>query len=120
MKISGVDDMARVAEALLGMGPKAVLVKGGHLENMETVCDILVTKDSDWAFEAGRIDTTNTHGTGCTLASAIACSIAQGMDLPDAVARAQAYVIEAIRTNPGFGGGHGPLNHAHTVSDFKG
>lgn len=119
MKISGVDDMAGVADAILAMGPKAVLVKGGHLENTETVCDILVTSDSDWAFEAMRIDTPNTHGTGCTLASAIACGIAQAMELPDAVARAQAYVIEAIRTNPGYGTGHGPLNHAHTVSDFK-
>jgi len=118
--ISTVDEMTHAAEALLERGPQAVLVKGGHLESTETLCDVLVTADSSWAFEAERIDTPNTHGTGCTLASAIACGLAQGLAMPDAVARAQAYVLEAIRTNPGFGTGHGPLNHAHTVSEFKG
>jgi hydroxymethylpyrimidine/phosphomethylpyrimidine kinase len=117
-RIATVDDMTHVAEALLEMGPKAVLLKGGHLQDTETLCDMLVTADSSWAFEAARIDTPNTHGTGCTLASAIACGIAQQMPLADAVARAQAYLLEAIRTNPGFGTGHGPLNHAHTVADF--
>ncbi len=118
--ISSVEDMSCAAEALLAFGPGAVLVKGGHLANTETLCDILVTADSSWTFEAARIDTQHTHGTGCTLASAIACGLAQGMVMADAVARAQAYVIEAIRSNPGYGSGHGPLNHAHTVTDFRG
>ncbi|MCW9039362.1 MAG: bifunctional hydroxymethylpyrimidine kinase/phosphomethylpyrimidine kinase, partial [Rhodospirillales bacterium] len=71
-------------------------------------------------FEDVRIDTVHTHGTGCTTASAIAAGIAQGMNVPDAVARARAYVREAIRTAPGLGHGHGPLNHGHTVRDFDG
>ncbi|HKY17420.1 MAG TPA: bifunctional hydroxymethylpyrimidine kinase/phosphomethylpyrimidine kinase, partial [Rhizomicrobium sp.] len=64
------------------------------------------------AFEAPRQDTPHTHGTGCTLATAIACGLAQKMPLKDAVARAHAYVQEAIRTAPGLGSGSGPLNHA--------
>ena len=120
MSINSVDDMSRAADALLAMGPDAVLVKGGHLEGTDILCDHLATCDSTWAFETERIDTPNTHGTGCTLASAIACGIAQGLPMADAVARAQAYVLAAIRTNPGFGSGHGPLNHAVTVANFKG
>ena len=63
---------------------------------------------------APRIDTKHTHGTGCTLASAVAAGLAQGLELEAAVRRAHGYVQEAIRTAPGFGAGHGPLNHAHT------
>ena len=66
-------------------------------------------------FEDPRIASRNTHGTGCTLASAIAAGLAQKMSLKDAVARARAYVRQAIETAPGFGRGHGPLNHAVTV-----
>ncbi|MBT3553619.1 MAG: bifunctional hydroxymethylpyrimidine kinase/phosphomethylpyrimidine kinase, partial [Rhodospirillaceae bacterium] len=68
-------------------------------------------------FTSPRIETKHTHGTGCTLASAIACGIAQGMETAAAVARARDYVLEAIRTAPGYGHGHGPLNHGHTMGD---
>jgi hydroxymethylpyrimidine/phosphomethylpyrimidine kinase len=64
-------------------------------------------------FESPRIESRSTHGTGCTLASAIATGLAQGLDLEIAVARAREYVRRAIETAPGFGAGHGPLNHAH-------
>ncbi len=67
---------------------------------------------------APRIATRHTHGTGCTLASAIAAGLAQGLSIAAAVARARAYVFAAIRTAPGYGHGHGPLNHAHTVAPF--
>ncbi len=114
------DDMTVAAHALLAMGPGAVLLKGGHMQDDETVADLLLTgAGADEFFAAPRIKTPNTHGTGCTLASAIACGIAQGLSIPDAVIRARAYVREAIRTNPGFGHGHGPLNHAVTVSEFN-
>ncbi|MGE4061621.1 MAG: bifunctional hydroxymethylpyrimidine kinase/phosphomethylpyrimidine kinase, partial [Sphingomonadales bacterium] len=66
-------------------------------------------------FESRRIDTEHTHGTGCTLASAIAAGIAQGMGIADAVARARDYVHRAIATAPGLGRGHGPLNHGHPL-----
>ena len=70
-------------------------------------------------FEDARIDSRSTHGTGCTLASAIAAGLAQKMSLRDAVARARAYVRDAIATAPGYGRGHGPLNHAVTVREFS-
>jgi len=95
-------------------GAKAVLVKGGHLPG-EQVHDLLLSEAGEVWFQSPRIETRNTHGTGCTLASAIAAGLAQDMALKDAVARARDYVHEAIRTAPGFGKGHGPLNHMHGI-----
>ena len=83
------------------------------------VTDIYVEDGEMEYIESPRIDTRHTHGTGCALASAIATGLAQGMALRDAVLRAHAYVQEAIRTAPGLGHGHGPLNHAHTVKPFQ-
>ncbi|MBS0559319.1 MAG: bifunctional hydroxymethylpyrimidine kinase/phosphomethylpyrimidine kinase [Proteobacteria bacterium] len=103
-------DMARVAAALLASGAAAVLVKGGHLEG-GTVTDLLATPTGMEAFSAPRIPSASTHGTGCTLASAIATGLAQGMALRDAVLRARAYVRAAIAAAPGYGAGKGPLNH---------
>lgn len=110
-----VADMDGAADALRKLGADSVVLKGGHAES-DDVTDLLVTRDQVQRFSGSRIDTTSTHGTGCTLASAIAASLAQGLSLPMAVERARAYVLEAIRTAPGLGRGHGPLNHAHTVS----
>jgi hydroxymethylpyrimidine/phosphomethylpyrimidine kinase len=109
----GVDDLdgqRRAGESLLAMGAEAVLVKGGHLPG-ETVVDLLLTADGETRFEGPRLATRHTHGTGCTLASACAVSLAQGLGLEAAVARARAYVLEAIRHAPGLGQGHGPLDH---------
>jgi len=108
--------LLRVAGRLLLLGPSAVLLKGGHLEG-EHVVDYFVTADGEVErFESPRIQTRSTHGTGCTLASAIAVGIAEGLTLVDSVRRARAYVFEAIRTAPGLGSGHGPLNHAHPLA----
>jgi hydroxymethylpyrimidine/phosphomethylpyrimidine kinase len=114
MRIAGLDDMAVVGRKLLDKGVGAVLMKGGHLPGPKAI-DVLVTPQGTERFDSPRIDTKHTHGTGCTLASAIAAGVAQGLPLADAVRRARAYVLEAIRTAPGYGKGHGPLNHAHTV-----
>ena len=73
--------------------------------------DVLVSGGRQTFFETSRQDTAHTHGTGCTLSTAIACGLALGLALPEAVARAHAYVQQAIRTAPGLGGGRGPLNH---------
>jgi hydroxymethylpyrimidine/phosphomethylpyrimidine kinase len=108
-------DMRRAADRLAALGAKAVLMKGGHLEG-ERIVDLLFHDGRFDRFEEGRIQSRNTHGTGCTLASAIAAGLAQKMSLLDAVARARAYVRQAIETAPGFGRGHGPLNHAVTVN----
>ena len=116
-EIGNVDDMKRAGEAILGLGAEAVLVKGGHLAG-DTVTDILLDGGGVRSFEDSRIETRHTHGTGCTLASAIATGLAQGLALGDAVTRGRAYVREAISTAPGFGKGHGPMNHGHTVAPF--
>ena len=113
------DDLARAGARLLDFGARAALVKGGHLAG-ETITDALVTPDETYLFRAARIETRSTHGTGCTLASAVAAGLAQGMALPDAVGRAHAYVQEAIRTAPGLGRGHGPLNHMHGITPWRG
>ena len=110
------DDLRRAGEALLGFGAAAVLMKGGHIAG-ERVIDVLMTPDGETTFEGPRIDTRHTHGTGCTLASACAAGLAQGLPLERAVARAWAYVAEAIRRAPGFGAGHGPLDHAWPLRD---
>jgi hydroxymethylpyrimidine/phosphomethylpyrimidine kinase len=112
-----VDSLAgleRAAQALAKLGPKAVLVKGGHVVG-DIVRDVLCADGRLEVFDSPRIETSSTHGTGCTLASAIAAGLAQGLSMRDSVIRARAYVQEAIRTAPGFGKGHGPLNHAHTM-----
>ncbi len=113
-RIKTDSDQERVGRALCALGPKAVLMKGGHRPGDE-LRDVLVTADGVETFRSHRIDTPHTHGTGCTLASAIATGIAQGLSPRDAVMRGRDYVQEAIRTAPGLGAGHGPLNHAHTV-----
>ncbi len=114
MAIGSVAQMHHAADVLLTLGVPAVLLKGGHLPGDEVV-DVLATPEGVEEFSAPRIVTRHTHGTGCTLASAIATGLAQGMNLRAAVIRARAYVRAAIATAPGFGHGHGPLNHAVTV-----
>jgi len=111
MAISDVAGMHRAARAMLALGVPAVLLKGGHLPG-EQVVDLLATADGVEEFVASRIASRHTHGTGCTLASAVAACLAQGVGLRDAVIRARAYVRAAIAAAPGLGAGHGPLNHA--------
>lgn len=112
------DGMRRAAEVLLRTGARAVLVKGGHLPG-ERVTDLLATPDGTETFESARVETRHTHGTGCTLASAIAAGLAQGISLRDAVIRARHFVLMAMATAPGYGHGHGPLNHAVTVDPAR-
>lgn len=112
--IRDVNGMRQAASALRGLGVPAVLLKGGHLDGNE-VTDLLVTADGAEEFVAPRIETRHTHGTGCTLASAVATGLAQGLSLRDAVQRARLYVRAAIAAAPGYGAGHGPLDHGVTV-----
>jgi len=114
LEVCDVDDMRRAADLLLRLGPDAVLLKGGHMQGDE-LTDLLATPDGAEVFTSRRLATRHTHGTGCSMASAIAAGIAQGLELSVAVARARGYVYTAILTAPRFGKGHGPLNHAHTV-----
>ncbi len=110
--------MRPAAEALLALGVPAVLLKGGHLPGGDVI-DLLASAEGMQEFRALRIASRHTHGTGCTLASAVAAGLAQGMDLAGAVARARAYVRAAIASAPGFGAGHGPLNHAVTMDPAR-
>jgi len=109
--VATTDDLRRAGEALLGLGAAAVLMKGGHIAG-DTVTDILITAAGETTFSGARLATRHTHGTGCTLASACAVGLAQGLALEAAVARAWSYTAQAIRTAPGLGAGFGPLDHA--------
>jgi hydroxymethylpyrimidine/phosphomethylpyrimidine kinase len=112
MTIRTLDDMRRAAERICGMGARAVLIKGGHLDAGAT--DVLYD-GAEWReFPAARLDTRHTHGTGCTYSAAITAGLASGLALPAAVERAKRFIHEAIRTNPGLGRGCGPVNfHAN-------
>jgi hydroxymethylpyrimidine/phosphomethylpyrimidine kinase len=116
LAVASTDDLRRAGEALLRLGARAVLMKGGHIAG-PSVVDILTTAAGETTFEGPRMAGPHTHGTGCTLASACAAGLAQGMTLEAAVARAWAYTAEAIRRAPGLGAGHGPLDHAWPLRD---
>lgn len=109
--------MREAVKHLLDLGPGAVLLKGGHLPG-DDIIDIYAGPEGTQEWHATRIATRHTHGTGCTLASAIATGLAQAMNAIDSITRARAYVRRAIETAPGLGQGHGPLNHAHTIRQF--
>jgi hydroxymethylpyrimidine/phosphomethylpyrimidine kinase len=92
-----------------------VLVKGGHLEG--DALDVLFCDGEFTAFTASRTNTPHTHGTGCTLSAAITAFLARGASVPAAVRHAKAFITEAIRTAPGIGAGHGPVNHWAVTPD---
>ena len=110
LTVETTDDLRRAGDRLIALGAQAVLMKGGHIPG-DRVVDLLMTPFAETRYESGRIDTRHTHGTGCTLASACAAGLAQGLSLDTAVGRARDYVLEAIRRAPGFGAGYGPLDH---------
>ena len=112
-KIVSDADVRRAAEAIVAMGARSVVVKGGHREGPAT--DLYYDGSDFREFTAPRIDTVNTHGTGCTFASAVAAGLARGMAVTEAVALAKDYVTEAIRTSFPIGQGHGPLNHFYKL-----
>ena len=107
--IRHAEDIRRAAERILAMGPRAVLIKGGHLagEAVDTLWD-----GATWSeFRGVRVNTPHTHGTGCTYSAAIVSGLSHGTALVTAVESAKHFVQEAIATNPGFGSGSGPVNH---------
>ncbi len=116
VQVRGLDGQINAAEVLVEeLGAYSALVKGGHVEG-DIVRDVLLTREGYRVFESPRIDTRATHGTGCTLASAIAANLALGAPIEAAVEKARGYLMEAIRQAPGLGQGHGPLKHNWNVT----
>ena len=116
IKVSSIDDMKKSAEIICGLGAKNVVVKGGHLAGNPV--DILYDGKNFHEFTSERIDTKNTHGTGCTFSAAIATKLADGKSVFEAVKTAKEYTTTAIRFSLNIGGGHGPTNHmAHVLQE---
>jgi hydroxymethylpyrimidine/phosphomethylpyrimidine kinase len=115
-----VQDLAVLAGHFLALGAQAVLVKGGHMQG-DKASDVLFEADQAEVFSQPRVDTKNTHGTGCTLSSAIAAQLAKGLDLPRAVESAKAYLTQALRDSARLdvGHGHGPVHHLWTLTEMK-
>ncbi|MEE2878636.1 MAG: bifunctional hydroxymethylpyrimidine kinase/phosphomethylpyrimidine kinase [Pseudomonadota bacterium] len=116
--VDGVNGQRRAADILLNRGAKGVLVKGGHIPG-RTITDVLQTEHGEWLLESDRVVTTSTHGTGCTLASAIASLVAQEVPMSDAVEQARDYLHAALRNAKGFGKGHGPVHHGWQADLFR-
>lgn len=126
--VQRIEDLENLARRIQALGPEWVLVKGGHVPfkkdgtvatepaQREIIVDVLVGPDDGRVtrIETPYLDSKNTHGTGCSLAAAIAANLAKGLDTIDAVRAASRYIEAGIRTAPGYGRGHGPLNHFHS------
>jgi hydroxymethylpyrimidine/phosphomethylpyrimidine kinase len=110
IKIDSVERAGKAARALLDLGVKAALIKGGDAQG-ETAVDLLADASGEYFYSAERIHSRHTHGTGCALSAALACLLARGVALREAVPVARRYIVEAIRSAPGLGHGHGPMNH---------
>jgi hydroxymethylpyrimidine/phosphomethylpyrimidine kinase len=112
--IRTVDDMRAAARRIRKLGPRVVVVKGGHLEDSSCagiVIDVVCTSETEFDLQGPRLETRHTHGTGCTFAAAITAALALGQPVDEALRSARAYLEGAIRHAPGLGTGHGPLNH---------
>jgi hydroxymethylpyrimidine/phosphomethylpyrimidine kinase len=110
-RLSSWEDIREAAQELHALGAKNVVMKGGHRDDGLTVTDLLYDGTDFREYTAGRVDTTSTHGTGCTFASAIAATLAKGETVPLAVAAAKAYVTKALQSAFPLGHGHGPVHH---------
>ncbi len=108
-RVGSMKEMKEAARHIAGLGPRSVLIKGGH--NKGPAIDLLFYQDRFIEFEAPRFDTKHTHGTGCTYSAAITACLARGTLLVESVMQAKGFITEAIRTNPGLGHGSGPVNH---------
>jgi len=118
IKIRKIEDMISAAKKLLELGAKNVLIKGGHL-NSKFVNDVFVSKLETKIYKSRRYKTKNTHGTGCTLSSAITTFLSCGKTIKKSCELGIKYVSFAIKTNPNYGKGHGPINHLNTISMNK-
>ena len=111
MNINNVNDMKVAGEKIIDLGANFVVLKGGHM-NTPIMVDLLIGQEVLDQIETKKIETNNTHGTGCTMASALAAGLARSLEIQEAFQKAHFYVNQAIRTSPQFGNGHGPINHS--------
>lgn len=116
IKISSTDDMKKAALIISEKTPAAILVKGGHRGSDAT--DILTENGISYVFSSERIDNPNTHGTGCTLSSAIACNLAEGLSVEESISKAKDYLTGALKTQLNLGKGSGPLNHMYFLKSY--
>ena len=117
MRVESTADMRRAAARIHALGPSYVLVKGGHRHGSDLAEDFLFDGESLHAFSTPRVDTKNTHGTGCTFSTAIACYLARGLAMSDAIQSAKTYLHGALQHSLALGHGHGPLNHMWRLRD---
>jgi hydroxymethylpyrimidine/phosphomethylpyrimidine kinase len=111
LPIRSLDDMRTAARRIRTLGPRVVVVKGGHLPQGDRIVDVVCTADAEFDLTGRRFETRHTHGTGCTFAAAIAAFLALGQPVEEALRSARAYLEGAIEHAPELGAGHGPLNH---------
>ncbi len=119
MEIKNIDDMITAGKKIQGLGAKNVLMKGGHLDTGKEAIDILLTQEGIFEYRAERFKTPNTHGTGCTYASAIAAYLARSFDIVEAVKEAKVFVTGGVKYGLEHGKGHGPVNHEWRVLGLK-
>ena len=114
MKINNLTDMETAGKKIIDLGANFVVLKGGHM-NIPTMSDLLIGEEVFEHIETKKIETNNTHGTGCTMASALAAGLAKSLDIKLAFQKAHFYVNQAITTSPQFGNGYGPINHSFNI-----
>ncbi len=115
IKINNLSDMKTAGEKMIDLGANFVVLKGGHM-NKPTMSDLLIGKEIFYQIDTKKIETNNTHGTGCTMASALAAGLAKSLNIKVAFQKAHFYVNQAIITSPKFGNGHGPINHSFNIN----
>ncbi len=115
IKINNLNDMKIAGEKIINLGASYVVLKGGHLKN-SILTDFLIGEEIIEQIETKKIETNNTHGTGCTMASALAAGLAKSLEIKEAFQKAHFYVNQAIITSPRFGNGHGPINHSFNIN----
>ena len=115
MKINNLADMKTAGKKIIDLGANFVVLKGGHM-NKPIMSDLLIGEEVLDQIETKKIETNNTHGTGCTMASALTAGLAKSLGIKEAFQKAHFYVNQAIITSPRFGNGHGPINHSFNIN----
>ena len=117
MKINNLKDMKNVGKEIINLGASHVILKGGHMET-QVITDLLITPSETHSIQSSKIFTNHTHGTGCTMASALTACLAKSHDIKYSFEAAHTYVNKAIKTSPKFGFGNGPINHCYNINEI--